>query len=81
LLSDPADAWPAVLRNLSHVFDAFEVGWVVFSLVLSSLLAGWVGFVDIINAQNFEVMWAVMCEGDSNEGSDGNEQLHFGLIN
>jgi hypothetical protein len=80
LFGDPADAWPAVLFHGSHVLHAFDVGWEVFSLVFSSLLAVWVGLVDIVNAQDLQVVGAFVGGGESNEGSEGNKQLHYCIL-
>ena len=66
------DAWPAVLIHLSEIFHTFQISWEVFSFFMSSLLTDWVGFVDVIDAPDFEVVRAVggleVSEGEGKEG-------------
>lgn len=59
-LTDPADAGPAVLSHGGEVLHAVEVGRHVRSLLMGSLLADGVGFVDVIDAVHFEVVGAVV---------------------
>jgi hypothetical protein len=43
---------------------------------MGSLLADGVGFVDVINAANLQVMRAIMAEGQGEEGQQKKKQLH-----
>ena len=52
------DAGPAVLIDLSEVFHALEISREVFSFLLGSFLTDWVSFVDIIDAEDFDIMGA-----------------------
>ena len=57
---DEANAWPAILINLSSIFHAVEIGWDILSFLFGSFLTDGVGLVDIINAENFEIMRTVI---------------------
>lgn len=80
-LGDKANAWPAVLVHLSEVLHALQIGWQVLSLFFGGLLADGVGFVDIINAEDLNIVGALVvggdveCSGGGGESKEG-EQLH-----
>ena len=71
-LSNPADARPAIFFHGGEVFQALEINGHVSSFFMGSLLADWVGFVDVIDAPDFEVVRAVggleVSEGEGKEG-------------
>ena len=77
-MSNKTDAWPTILINLSEIFHALQVSREIFTFLLSSFLADWVGFVDIINAKDLDSMrtfliWDCGNEGDKTKKS---KELH-----
>lgn len=76
LLGNPADAGPAVFFDSGEVLHAVEVGREILSLFLGGLFTDWVGFVDIVDASDFEVVGAVSSGSESEEGSNGDEEFH-----
>ena len=53
-----ANAGPASLMDLGEVFHALEIRRNVFSFFFGCLVTDWIGFVDIIDAEYFNIMWA-----------------------
>ena len=58
-LGDPADARPAILLHMREVFHASDVNRDIGSLLLGILLAGRVGFVNVVNAADLQVVGAL----------------------
>jgi hypothetical protein len=76
LLCHPANARPTVLLNTRQVLHAVQISWYIFSLLLGSLLANWVGLVDIVDALDFKVMGAFVGHGKAENSSDSKQQFH-----
>ena len=80
-LGNPADAAPAVFSHLSKVFHAVKVNWNIGSLFVGSFLADGEGFVDVIDADDFLVVGAVVVwefegAGDGDEYEENNDLFH-----
>jgi hypothetical protein len=75
--SNQVEARPAILLHWCEVFKAVEISRNISSLLMHSLLADRVGFIDIIYAANFQVMRAIMAESQGEEGQQNKKQLHF----
>jgi len=77
LLSDPADARPAVFIHLCEVFQAFEINWHISSFFMCSFLADWVGLVDVINAADFKIMGAIGRKSQGDECKYEYDDFHL----
>jgi hypothetical protein len=66
-LSDPADAWPAILLHRGEIFQAIEVGRDARSFLMGSFLTDGVGLVDIVDASNLKIVGAVMSSSENGE--------------
>jgi len=76
LLGNPANARPAVMLHLGEIFEAVEVHGNISSFLTGSLLADGLCLVDIVNASNLEVVWAVGSEGECEESEQKHEDFH-----
>jgi len=80
LLCDKADAGPAVFLHRGEVFEALEIHGHIGSLLLGGFLADGEGFVDVVNAADFEVVGAVSREGEGDQGQENQHNLHCRFI-
>ena len=62
LLSNPANARPAILFHFGEVFEAIKVHRHISSLLPGCLLANGFSLVDVINAPHLEIMGAVVVD-------------------
>lgn len=75
-LGNPANARPAVLLHGGEVFEALEINGDISSLLLCSLFADGVGFVDVIDASDLQVVGAVGRQGQGEQSQQQDNQLH-----
>jgi len=59
-MGNKADAWPAILFNLSEIFHALQISREIFAFLLSSFFTDWIGFVNIINTTYFNFTGAFL---------------------
>ena len=84
LLSNPADARPAVLFHFGKVFEAIEVHRHISSLLPGCLLADGFSLVDVINAPHLKVMRAVVVDlvghGEGQKGQHYKQVFHHVVV-
>jgi len=87
-LSNPADARPAIASHWGEVFQAVEVGGDIGSLFFGGFVADGEGLVDVIDAEDFEVVGAFgvssTAAGEGEQSEYHEDQLHncrFIIIN
>lgn len=69
-VGNEANAGPAVLVHSADVLHAVQINWEIFALLLSCLVADGERFVDIVDAQDLQVVGAFLGCGDGSQAGE-----------